>query len=326
MIPPEGTPIPTLRTERLVLRPFSPSDAHRIQELAGSEDVASTTLTIPHPYEDGLAEAWIEGHAEAWEDGQRLTLAVTTDADGVVGAMGLDLAPDHERAELGYWIGVPYWNRGFATEAARAMLDLGFGELGLHRIVARHFPRNPASGRVLRKLGMVHEGTQREHVRRWDRWEDLECYGILASEWRCRGDEAGRPADEAISERRRRWIAAIHAGDADAFVATLTEDAVWLPAGRAAIVGKERIRDWLREPFERYRYDYAVTDPRVRIAGRWAVEVARFRTRAETRTGEAAPTHEGTYTMLWRREPSRGWRIERYVDHTADGSTDSGEE
>ena len=178
---------PTLRTERLLLRAFSLADAPRVQELAGSRDVASTTLTMPHPYEDGMAEAWIEGHPAAWEAGKRLTLAITTGGDGVVGAIGLHhLDPVHRNGEMGYWIGVPYWNRGFATEAAAAVLGFAFGELGLHRVGARHFPRNPASGRVLRKVGMVHEGTMREHVRRWGRFEDLECYAILEDEWRGR--------------------------------------------------------------------------------------------------------------------------------------------
>lgn len=178
--------LPILRTERLLLRGFSLADAPRVQELAGSRDVASTTLTMPHPYEDGMAEAWIEGHSAAWEARKRLTLAITAESDGLIGGIGLHLAPEHRRAEMGYWIGVPFWNRGFATEAAAAVLAYGFSELGLHRIVARHFPRNRASGQVLRKLGMIHEGTSREHVLRWGRFEDLECYAILEQEWRGR--------------------------------------------------------------------------------------------------------------------------------------------
>lgn len=167
-------PLPILRTERLVLRGFSLADAPCVQELAGSQAVASTTLTMPHPYEDGMAEAWIEGHPAAWDERRRLTLAVTNQSDGLVGGISHSFVPEHRRAEMGFWIGVPYWNRGIATEAASAVLTFGFGELGLHRILARHFPRNPASGRVLRKLGMIHEGTMREHVVRWDRLEDLE--------------------------------------------------------------------------------------------------------------------------------------------------------
>ena len=177
-------PIPTLRTKRLVLRPFASTDAPAVQALAGDRDVASTTLTIPHPYEDRTAEVWIGDHAAAWESGERLTLAITTEADGLVGGMGLHITPQHRRAELGYWIGKPYWNRGYATEAAAAVVAFGFAELGLHRIVARHFPRNPASGRVMAKIGMTREGTLRQHVVRWGQFEDLECFAILEPEWR----------------------------------------------------------------------------------------------------------------------------------------------
>lgn len=130
-----------------------------------------------------------------------------------------------------------------------------------------------------------------------------------------------RPADgnalQEIARRRDSWIAAINAGDADGFVAVLAQDAVWLPWGRPAISGMDRIRDWLSGPFSEYSYEYSVTDVRVRVAGEWAVERASFRTRAVDRSGVEAPVHEGEYTILWRRVPARGWLVERYVDHTA---------
>lgn len=122
----------------------------------------------------------------------------------------------------------------------------------------------------------------------------------------------------AITACRARWIAAINAGDAEAFVAVLTDDAVWLPWGQAAISGKAAIRAWLGAPFAEYDYDYTVTDVQLRVAGAWAVERARFLTRATRREGGEAPTHEGRYTLLWRLTPAAGWLIERYIDHTGD--------
>lgn len=119
-----------------------------------------------------------------------------------------------------------------------------------------------------------------------------------------------------IDRQRDSWIAAINAGDAAGFVSVLAEDAVWLPAGRAAIAGADRIRDWLSGPFAEYSYDYSVTDIRLRVAGDWALELARFRTRAADRSGTEAPVHEGEYTILWRRRSESGWVIERYADHT----------
>jgi len=175
--------IPTLTTERLTLRPFSLSDAAEVQRLAGERDVAATTLNIPHPYEDGMAEEWIRGHAPHWEEKTHLSLAVTTATDGVVGAISLTLSLAHGRAELGYWIGVPYWNRGYATEAGRALLAFGFGELGLKRIEAHYLGSNPASGKVMERLGMKREGLLRQHIVKWGRTEDVVLYGILASEF-----------------------------------------------------------------------------------------------------------------------------------------------
>ena len=174
--------IPTLQTKRLLLRPFVLADAPAVQRLAGDKKVASTTLTIPHPYEDGMAEAWIETHAPNWEEKKNLALAVTTEADELVGAISLHLRLDHHRGELGYWIGVPYWNRGYATEAASALVAYGFNELRLNRIEAQFIVGNLASGRVMEKLGMKREGVRRQHILKCDKLEDLALYAVIASD------------------------------------------------------------------------------------------------------------------------------------------------
>jgi ribosomal-protein-alanine N-acetyltransferase len=171
--------IPDLQTERLLLRPFHLEDAAVVQRLAGDRIIADTALTIPHPYLDGMAEGWIATHAEAWDRQEMLTLAITTEAEGVIGAISLHLDPANRRAELGYWVGEPFWNRGYATEAARAVISFAFGPLELNRIHAAHLTRNPASGRVLIKAGMSHEGTLRQHIVKWGRPEDVAVYAIL---------------------------------------------------------------------------------------------------------------------------------------------------
>ncbi|HEX9632083.1 MAG TPA: GNAT family N-acetyltransferase [Gemmatimonadales bacterium] len=177
-------PQPALLTPRLRLRSFDTADAEAVQRLAGAFAVADTTLTIPHPYEDGMAEAWIAMLAEEFAIGRQAVFAITDRATAaLIGAVGLVLRPEHARAELGYWIGRPFWGLGYATEAARETLRYGFGPLGLHRIHASYFARNPASGRVLSKAGMRPEGVARGHVRRWDRYEDLVQYGILREEF-----------------------------------------------------------------------------------------------------------------------------------------------
>jgi len=175
---------PTLETERLLLRPFSLSDAADVQRLAGDFAIADTTQTIPHPYEDGMAEQWISTHAERFAQGKVATFAVVLKPQGtLVGAISLTDIDKGHQAELGYWIGKPYWNQGLCTEAGQAVLRYGFETLGLIRVHSRHISRNPASGRVMRKLGMQHEGRRIQHVRKWDKFEDLELYGILKADW-----------------------------------------------------------------------------------------------------------------------------------------------
>jgi [ribosomal protein S5]-alanine N-acetyltransferase len=185
---------PTLRTERLVLRPFRASDAALVAEYAGDADVARNTLTIPHPYPAGHAETWIAGQGAAWTEGRRASFAVClADGDTLCGAMGLEIERLHARAELGYWIGRPFWNRGFASEAARELVAFAFGELGLQRVFAFHFHWNSASGRVLEKVGMRREGFLRGHVLKAGKPIDEVLYGIL------RGDAAAPAVPAAAS-------------------------------------------------------------------------------------------------------------------------------
>jgi len=175
---------PTLTTERLVLRPLRRSDAGDVRRLAGSRAVAEAALHIPHPFEDGVAEAWIAEVRARHEEGRGVAFAVTLRSDGsLVGAIGLsEIEPSH-RAELGYWIGEPFWGRGYATEAAHPVLAFAFERLGLIRVHANHLARNAASARVLQKIGMRHEGVLRRHVRHSGVFEDLELHALLASDW-----------------------------------------------------------------------------------------------------------------------------------------------
>lgn len=176
-------PRPTLHTDRLVLCPFAPADAPDVQRLAGDRAIASTTQSIPHPYEDGVAEEWIATHEANFAAGKMVSFAITErDGSALMGAIGLTVYKDSNAAELGYWLGTPYWGRGYATEAARAVLAFGFEEMELHRVHARHMASNPASGRVLEKIGMLREGIRRQHFRKWGRFEDIVMYGLLKSD------------------------------------------------------------------------------------------------------------------------------------------------
>lgn len=176
---------PQLETERLLLRPFTLADAPEVQRLAGDPAVADTTLNLPHPYLDGMAERWIATHQPQFAAGVSAVFAVTLRAAGaLVGTIGLGIERRYDRAELGYWVGLPYWGQGYCTEAGRRLLAFAFTDLTLNRVFATHFLRNPSSGRVMQKLGMTREGLCRQHVKKGDRYEDSVLYGILRDEWR----------------------------------------------------------------------------------------------------------------------------------------------
>jgi RimJ/RimL family protein N-acetyltransferase len=172
-----------LTTERLLLRAFTLADAPELKRLINTPEVAMNTLRIPYPYPDGEAERWISTHDQGREKGDHAFAITLRNSNELIGTVGLHVKAEHDLAEIGYWIGVPYWGHGYATEAAAAVVRFGFETLSLNRIFAMHFAGNPASGRVLQKIGMQHEGTLRQHLKKWDEYVDLECYGIVRAEF-----------------------------------------------------------------------------------------------------------------------------------------------
>jgi ribosomal-protein-alanine N-acetyltransferase len=177
----------SLHTDRLTLRPFETSDIPALVPLIGAREVAATTLRIPHPYTESDAIAYITSARENRSRGDELRLAIVLqDSDSLCGGIGLRIEPEHHRAELGYWIGVHYWNQGIATEAARALVDYGFESLKLNRIFAGYVSTNLASASVLKKIGMRYEGCRRSHSVKWGQFLDIELYGMLAADARPR--------------------------------------------------------------------------------------------------------------------------------------------
>jgi len=145
---------PTLATERLLLRPFQLTDASRVRELAGNPKVALMTSNIPHPYAEGEAENWINAHASDWQRSSAAIFAVCLRSNAeLIGAAGL-MNVHQGDAELGYWIGEPYWDQGYASEAVDAVIGFGITSLELQRVHAHHLSRNPASGKVLINAGL----------------------------------------------------------------------------------------------------------------------------------------------------------------------------
>lgn len=175
---------PILTTERLLLRSFQVSDAPRVALLAGDFEIACMTSNIPHPYQEKMAVEWIQEHENQYLAHTAIHFAIVKrDEDLLIGAIGLSLDLQNQRAEIGYWIGKPFWNQGYATEAAQRVLKFAFDELDLNRIEARHMTKNPASGRVMQKIGMSYEGTLRQSIYRFGNFEDAALYSILREEF-----------------------------------------------------------------------------------------------------------------------------------------------
>ena len=141
----------TLSTERLLLRPLQDSDAAMIAQLAGEWQVASKTGRIPYPYELSMAAEFIRCSQQ--NRAKEVLFAVCLRNGDLVGCVGASL--DGDSAELGYWLGIAYWGQGFATEAAQALVQYVLSLPNTRQMTSSHLLSNPASGRVLTKLGFI---------------------------------------------------------------------------------------------------------------------------------------------------------------------------
>ncbi len=174
---------PICHTERLLLRPFELSDSSKVQEIAGDKKIAETTLNVPHPYLDGMAEVWINSHKNNLKNMTAITYAITLKgSEELIGAISLMINKVHKKAELAYWIGVDYWGNGYCSEASKTLIKYGFDELNLNRIFALSMDSNVGSYKVMEKIGMKYEGIRRQDIIKNGVSKDLVSYSILKNE------------------------------------------------------------------------------------------------------------------------------------------------
>jgi len=179
----DSTGRPRLECDRLRLRALEMSDCPRVAELAGDKRIYDMTLLIPHPYSVKQAEDWIgthPAHWSRWREDWTMNFAIRSNAsDELMGVIGLVGVPRHKRAEMGYWLGVPFWGNGFMSEAARAMVEFAFGTLGANRLEAGVFDGNTASMNVLRKAGFHEEGVLRQRFFKDGKFVDERMFANL---------------------------------------------------------------------------------------------------------------------------------------------------
>jgi RimJ/RimL family protein N-acetyltransferase len=175
-------------TERLVLRRFKHDDIPDVLKFASQPSVAKVTSKRIEATEKGVRKYIdLQNSYQPFEKDKVFELAIEQKEDGkVIGLLGL-ICQDHGQGEMGWALGDEYRGQGYATEAARALMDYGFNSLGLHRIHADTSTDNLAACRIMERLGMRREGLLRGAVHEEGKWVDRYIYGMLADEWRDTG-------------------------------------------------------------------------------------------------------------------------------------------
>jgi len=187
-----------IATERLVLRKLETRDRARLVQLANNWRVVKNLGTMPYPYTEAMADEWIGKQATFWTSGKSRPLAITLDGE-LIGGIGVGTKPDRgdEEWELGYWLGEPYWNRGYASEAAIAVRDDAFETVGLQQILAGHYADNHASGRVLTKLGFRYYAEAQRHS--LARGTNVRCLEMVLPRTRWAEIKAGVAREELVA-------------------------------------------------------------------------------------------------------------------------------
>lgn len=186
-----------IETDRLSLRPITRADIPAITRICQDPLIAENTLLIPYPYSEADAARWLDSIEAARSAGSTaVDLAIIERNSGeFIGVISLSARNRHDDTEAGFWLDRDWRGRGLMTEALHAVIALAFRQ-GAHRVSARHFPFNPASGRVMVKAGLTFEGILRESLKKNGRYLDDVSYGILDREYTEAGARSPDPADD----------------------------------------------------------------------------------------------------------------------------------
>lgn len=172
----------TIKTQRLILRRFRLEDAQAMFDNWASDDEVTKYLTWPTHSSVEITRMVLEDWVSGYQREDLYQWAIEFEGEIVGSISVVEQNGDIGKAEIGYCIGKRWWHKGITSEALKAVLDYLFDEVGFDRLFARHDPRNPHSGGVMRKCGMTFEGTHRQSDRNNQGICDASVYAILASE------------------------------------------------------------------------------------------------------------------------------------------------
>lgn len=177
-------PFPELSTEHLILNKFGSSDIPELFTIFKDPVYAQRTLNIPYPYTEADGIAWSRHIHEQFLLGNHYSFAIRQKGDPkLIGSIALMINQRFDRGELGYWLAKEHWNKGYMTEATKAIIEFGFEILQLNKILATHLTSNPASGAVMLKCGMVWEAELKQHTKKGTVYHDHIQYRILKSDY-----------------------------------------------------------------------------------------------------------------------------------------------
>lgn len=181
------TALPQLTTPRLLLRALQMHQAQVLFTLANGPKIADNTANIPAPYTLETAQDFIAGIADKYRTGELLNLGMhVRGTDELVGMVSLRNNARHRYGHLGGWVAAHCRNRGYAAEAASAVMDFGFEALGLQRVGSQCFARNKESARVMEKIGLRYEGCMRQAFLKNGVYEDMLGFATVRDDWeRC---------------------------------------------------------------------------------------------------------------------------------------------
>jgi RimJ/RimL family protein N-acetyltransferase len=179
--------LPQLSTPRLLLRALEKHQAQTLCTLANGPKIADNTASIPSPYTLEVAHDFIDGIQEKFRSMGLLNLGMhRRDTDALIGVVSLRINAAHRYGHLGGWVAADCRNQGYAAEAASAVMDYGFAELGLYRVGSQCFSRNLESARVMEKIGLRYEGCMRGAFLKNGVHEDMLVFATVREDWEFR--------------------------------------------------------------------------------------------------------------------------------------------
>ena len=176
-------PFPELTTPRLILRKLAISDVPALIKNGNSKSISDNVLNVPSPYTEEDAVAWIAGGWQGFKNGERYAFAIVLrEINELIGAIGMHINSADNRAEIGYWLGEDYRDKGIMTEAVKRIIRFGFDEVRLNKIFATCFTDNPSSEKVLQNAGMIKEGELKDQYRVKGVYKSVHQYRVTKQE------------------------------------------------------------------------------------------------------------------------------------------------